>query len=153
MASVNVFVAVGRIVRDVQPREVKPGLTIATCTLAIDTASRKKDGTVNKETCFIDCTVFGQAAIDAIALKKGVEVFVKGRLKLEEWDDKKTGEKKRKHVIIADTLIHNFSLDSQAIDVENAFEPVAKQQQKAPIVNPRIQQKPVEEDSFEDLPF
>ena len=144
MSSINVFVGVGRIVRDVAAEQTKGGLTKATFTLAMETKWKGKDGE-KKEVCFIDCTVWNDEALRAATLKKGNEVFVKGRLKLDKWPDPKSGIERQKHVIVADTFMHSAKLDSQLMDVSQMFEPTQKVSTKP--------QAPAYEDEFGDLPF
>ena len=54
---------------------------------------------------FIDITVFGKIAENlADSISKGDTVMVDGVLEQQEWDDKTTGEKRSKVVIIADEV-------------------------------------------------
>jgi len=148
MASINLFVGVGRIVRDVEPRQIKPGLTVATFSIAMEHKLRTKEGE-KKEICYMDVTVWNEQAVAASALKKGTEVFVKGRLKQEEWQDKKTGDKRTKHVLMADTLIHHFNLDSRAYEpaLSHAFEPTSKNT----VENVQRQATIASKNSYEDM--
>jgi single-strand DNA-binding protein len=59
-----------------------------------------------EEVCFVDCEAWGRTAeIANEYLKKGSQVCLEGRLKLDTWDDKQTGEKRYKHKLIVEKLI------------------------------------------------
>jgi single-strand DNA-binding protein len=54
-----------------------------------------KDGNKREETTFVDIDSFGkQAEIISKYMAKGRAIMVEGRLKLDQWDDKNTGEKR-----------------------------------------------------------
>src|SRR5262245_4437022 len=50
-----------------------------------------------------DLTAFGRTAeVIAEFVKKGNPIFVEGRLSLDQWDDKQTGQKRSKIKVIAE---------------------------------------------------
>jgi single-strand DNA-binding protein len=57
---------------------------------------------------FIDCKVFNRGEMGKKAdvaqqyLHKGHQAYLEGRLELEQWDDKQTGQKRSKHVLYVD---------------------------------------------------
>lgn len=84
----NQIVLVGRIVRDVEKKEVD-GKTYAELELAIPRSYKNEDGIY--ETDFIDCLLWGGIAENVVEYcKKGDLVGVKGRLQTEIVEDHKT---------------------------------------------------------------
>lgn len=60
---------------------------------------------------YIDCEAFGRpdskrnlADIIAQYVQKGSQVYVEGRLQLDQWDDKTTGQKRSKHKLVVDNI-------------------------------------------------
>lgn len=110
----------GRLARDPELKFTPKGTAIAR--LSIATSRRWKDdsGQMKEESCFIDVDAWGkQAETIAQYFKKGSKILVDGRLKLDQWDDKKTGEKRSK---IGVTL-ESFSFVDSASQSERKTEP------------------------------
>lgn len=71
--------------------------------------SRKKDPAsgewVDDASFFIDGKAFDRAAENiAESLQRGLEVVVSGRLKTESWEDRQTGDKRSKAVLLIDSI-------------------------------------------------
>lgn len=87
----------GRLTRDPELRMTPNGLNVCTFSLAVTDHFKDK-----KETLFIDITTFAKAAENcAKFLCKGARCYVEGRLKLDSWDDKQTGQKRSKISVLA----------------------------------------------------
>lgn len=97
MASLNSVVLVGNLTRDVDVRFVGANSTpVAEIGLAVNDRVKKGDQWVD-EPCFCDVVVWGrQAEYLAEHARKGAGLIVNGRLKMEEWTDKQTGQKRSK---------------------------------------------------------
>jgi len=64
-----------------------------------------KTNEMREEVTFVDVEVFGKTAETAQKyLSKGRPVFIEGRLKFDQWDDKQTGQKRSKLKVIADNI-------------------------------------------------
>lgn len=108
-ASVNKVILIGRVVADVEPVRTMPGSgnTATKFRLAVGRGKKNAQGVwENKETMYIDCEVFAypdakRNLVDIVTryVKKGDSVYIEGRLKLDEWDDKSTGQKRSKHLV------------------------------------------------------
>src|SRR5204863_9216755 len=62
-------------------------------------------GEKQEEVTFIDVEMFGRKAeVAAEYLKKGRPVFIEGRLKLDSWDDKASGQKRSKLKVVGESL-------------------------------------------------
>ncbi len=95
----------GRLTRD--PELKYTGTGVAICRIGFATSRQWKDeaGQKKEESLFVDCTAFGkQAETIAQHFKKGRQIFIDGRLKLDQWDDKSTGEKRSKLGVIVESF-------------------------------------------------
>src|SRR4029077_11810743 len=95
----------GRLTRDPEVRFTTSGTAISDISLAVSRFWKNDKGESQEETDFIDVTAFGRSAeIIEKHLHKGSPIFVEGRLKLDQWDDKKTGAKRSKLKVIAKSM-------------------------------------------------
>jgi single-strand DNA-binding protein len=104
MANFNKVLLMGNLTRDVDMRYTPGGLAIAQLGLAINRKFRDtKTNELREEVTFVDVDVFGkQAETVHQYLSKGRPVFIEGRLKLDQWDDKQTGQKRSKLKVVAE---------------------------------------------------
>jgi single-strand DNA-binding protein len=104
MANFNKVFLMGNLTRDVDMRYTPGGLAIAQLGLAINRKFRDtKTNEMREEVTFVDVDVFGKQAETAHQyLSKGRPVFIEGRLKLDQWDDKQTGQKRSKLKVVAE---------------------------------------------------
>jgi single-strand DNA-binding protein len=73
--------------------------------LAVNRVYSGDDGERKEETTFVDVTLWARLAeIAGQYLKKGRPVFIEGRLQLDSWDDKQTGQKRSKLRVVAENL-------------------------------------------------
>ena len=106
MSSINKIFISGRVTHDLVKTEIKAGLTACRLSIATEHKTRNKEGVENKEVCFIDATVWNKMADECMKFfKKGSQITVEGRLKLDKWTDKKTGQERTKHAIAIETII------------------------------------------------
>ena len=95
----------GRLTRDPEIRHTTSGTAITDISLAVSRFYKTEAGETRDETDFIDVTAFGRSAeIIQKHLHKGNPLFVEGRLKLDQWDDKQTGAKRSKLKVIAESM-------------------------------------------------
>lgn len=100
MSNYNKIILMGRLTRDVELRHTNNNTAIANFGLAVNHKYKDKE-----DTMFIDCAAFGRTAeVAAQYLSKGDPVMVDGRLVLDEWQDKKTGDKRSRHKVDVHTL-------------------------------------------------
>lgn len=99
MPNFNRVVLVGHVTRDPEIRNTPSGVKVAKFGLAVNNPYKKDD------VLFVDIVAFNKTA-DVIErfTKKGDAILVEGRLQLEQWDDKATGQKRSKHSIAADSV-------------------------------------------------
>src|SRR6202044_496668 len=95
MANFNKVILAGNLTRDPELRYTPKGMAIAKIGLAINRTWRNEAGETKEEATFVDVDAFGrQAETLAQYLKKGSPLMVEGRLKLGQWDDKQSGQKR-----------------------------------------------------------
>jgi single-strand DNA-binding protein len=110
MASFNKVILIGNLTRDPEVRYTPKGTAIAKLGLAINRNYRTESGEQREETTFVDVDAFGrQAETIGQYLRKGRPIMVEGRLKLDSWEDKQTGQKRNRLGVV----LENFQfLDS-----------------------------------------
>src|ERR1051325_8357847 len=101
--SLNKVLILGNLVRDPEVKFSTKGTAYAHITVA-STTTYTLNGEKKEETAFVDVTVFGKMAEKiGASCRKGTQLFVEGRLKLDSWNDKKTGEKRSKLGVMAES--------------------------------------------------
>lgn len=132
MSDLNQTVIQGRLTRDIETRYATSGAAVGNFGVASNRKYKEQE-----EVTFLDCTVFGKTCeIMTQHLKKGSPVLLRGRLKTDSWEDKKTNQKKSKLVLIVEDF--HFVGGGKA-------EPVA-----APSAAPAEKKSPIDDD---DVPF
>ncbi len=95
MASFNKVILIGNLTRDPELRYTPKGTAIAKLGLAVNRNWTTDTGEKKEEVTFVDVDAFGkQAEVIGQYLKKGRPIMVEGRLKLDQWDDKQSGQKR-----------------------------------------------------------
>ena len=105
MASFNKVILVGNLTRDPELRYTPKGTAIAKIGLAVNRVWTNEAGEKKEEVTFVDVDVFGRTAENVGQyMRKGRPILVEGRLRLDQWDDKQTGQKKSKLGVVAETV-------------------------------------------------
>lgn len=105
MANLNKVFLIGNLTRDPELKYTPKGTAVASFALAINHVYKTPDGEKREEVSFIDVTAFGrQAEVVSEYVKKGDPFFVEGRLKLETWDDKQSGQKRSKLRVLLESF-------------------------------------------------
>ncbi|MSU32492.1 MAG: single-stranded DNA-binding protein [Pedosphaera sp.] len=95
MASFNKVILAGNLTRDPELRYTPKGTAIAKLALAMNRRWTGEDGQTKEEVTYVDIDAFGkQAETISQYLRKGGGLLLEGRLKLDQWDDKQTGQKR-----------------------------------------------------------
>ena len=105
-ASFNKVVLLGNCTRDVQVKYTTGGTAYADIGLAINRHwFDKSSNTRKEEVTFVDVTLWGRTAeVAGEYLAKGRPVLVEGRLQLDTWDDKQSGQKRSKLKVIGEQI-------------------------------------------------
>jgi single-strand DNA-binding protein len=105
MPNLNRVLLIGNLTRDPEVRYTPKGTAVAEIGLAINRVYTGEDGEKKEDTTFVDVTLWArQAEIAGQYLKKGRPVFIEGRLQLDTWDDKQTGQKRSRLRVVSESL-------------------------------------------------
>lgn len=105
MASYNKVMIIGNLTRDPEIKYTPKGTAIADIGLAVNRNYTTESGEKREEVTFIDVTLWGRVAeIVGEYCKKGRPLFVEGRLQLDSWDDKATGQKRSKLKVVGENI-------------------------------------------------
>ena len=106
MASFNKVILMGNLTRDPEVRYTPGGTAVCDITLAVNAQwTDKRTNERKEEVSFIDITLWGRTAeIAGEYLAKGRPALIEGRLQLDKWDDKETGQKRSKLKVVADSM-------------------------------------------------
>src|SRR5476649_2869476 len=105
MASFNKVILMGNLTRDPELRYTPKGTAIAKVGLAINRNWTSESGEKKEEVTFVDVDIFGRTAENVGQyMRKGRLILVEGRLKLDQWDDKQTGQKRSRLGVVAETV-------------------------------------------------
>lgn len=106
MANVNKVILIGNVTRDPEIKYTPKGTAVTDLGLAINRfIPASEGGERREETTFIDVTLWGrQAEIANEYLKKGRPVYIEGRLQMDSWEDKQSGQKRSKLRVVGENL-------------------------------------------------
>jgi single-strand DNA-binding protein len=105
MANLNKVLLLGNLTRDPELRYTPKGTAVADIALAINRIWNNEQNQRQEETTFVDITLWGrQAEIAQQYLTKGRGVFIEGRLQMDTWEDKASGQKRSKLKVVAENL-------------------------------------------------
>ncbi len=105
MANLNKVMLIGNLTRDPELRHTPKGTAVAEISLAINRVWKDEQGQKQEDTTYVDVTLWGrQAEVAQQYLTKGNPVYIEGRLNLDSWDDKTTGQKRSKLKVVGEAL-------------------------------------------------
>jgi len=106
MASFNRVILLGNLTRDPQVRYTPGGTAVSEIGLAVNrTWFDQKTNSRREEVTFVDVTLWGrQAEVAGEYLAKGRQVLIEGRLQLDTWDDKESGQKRSKLRVVCENM-------------------------------------------------
>ena len=101
MPSLNKVFLMGNLTRDPELRVTPKGTPICQFALAINRKFKMESGESREEVIFVDIEAWGkQGETIAKFVTKGRPLFVEGRLKLDQWEDKTTKEKRSRMKVV-----------------------------------------------------
>ena len=105
MVGFNKVILVGNMTRDVDIRTLPSGSIVGGFGIAINRRIRLSTGEEREEVCFVDCTAFDRKAdILRQYTRKGSLVLIEGRLRLDSWTDKTTGQQRSKLNVVVENI-------------------------------------------------
>lgn len=105
MANLNRVFLIGNLTRDPECRYTPKGTAVCEIGLAVNRVWNDDQGQRREECCFIDVTFWSkQAETIGQYCTKGKSLFVEGRLQLDTWDDRETGQKRTKLRVVGENF-------------------------------------------------
>lgn len=127
----NKTILLGNLTRDPELRVTPKGTSCCQFGLAVNRKYKTEAGAEGEEVLFIDVESWGkQAETVAKYFSKGKPILVEGRLKLDQWDDKATGQKRSKIKVVLESFTFVGGKD------ERAEEPAARPPPAKPAAPP-----------------
>jgi single-strand DNA-binding protein len=103
--NLNRVMIAGNLTRDVAIKFLAGDKAIGEFGVAINRKWKDANGQQKEEVTFVDVEAWGRTAeLCAQYLAKGRGCFIEGRLKLEQWEDKKDGSKRSKLKVVAENV-------------------------------------------------
>lgn len=101
MANFNKVYLIGNLTRDPELRVTPKGTAICQFGLAVNRQFKDESGALRDDTTFVDIEAWGkQGETISKYCQKGRPLFVEGRLKLDQWEDKTSGQKRSKLKVV-----------------------------------------------------
>lgn len=105
MADLNKVMLIGRLTRDPQLKYLPSGGAVCEFGFAVGRKYKLASGEEREESTFVDCTIFAKGGETFNQyMKKGSQAYIEGRLKLDQWDDKTTGQKRSKLSVVVENF-------------------------------------------------
>ena len=105
MASFNKVILLGNLTRDPEVRYTPKGSAVCDLGVAVNRQYTLESGEKREEVTFVDVVLWARLAeIAGEYLKKGRPIFIEGRLQMDSWEDKQTGQKRTKLRVIGETM-------------------------------------------------
>ena len=103
--SVNKVILVGRLGRDPETRYTSGGQAVANFTMATDESFKDRSGERQRRTEWHRVVLWGKLAeIAQQYLKKGMLVYIEGRIQTRQWEDKRDGQKRQTTEIVGNVM-------------------------------------------------
>ena len=101
MPNLNKVMLMGNLTRDPELRYTPSNMAVVNLGLAINRRWRNQQGEQQEETTFVDCEAWGKTAeVINQYFRKGKPIFIEGRLKLDQWQDKEGHNRNRLKVVV-----------------------------------------------------
>jgi len=101
MANFNKVYLIGNLTRDPELRVTPKGTAICQFGIAVNRQFKDESGALRDDTTFVDIEAWGkQAETISKYMTKGRPLFIEGRLKLDQWEDKTSGQKRSRMKVV-----------------------------------------------------
>jgi single-strand DNA-binding protein len=101
MATYNKVLIMGNLTRDPELKQTPSNQSVAQIGLALNRKFKDREGNMREEVTYVDCEAWGRTAeVMSQYLSKGKPVFIEGRLKLDQWQDKDGNNRSKMKVVI-----------------------------------------------------
>jgi single-strand DNA-binding protein len=105
MANLNKVMLIGNLTRDPELRVTPKGVSVCTFSLATNRKYKDDAGGEHEEVTYVDVEAWGRYG-EAISkyCSRGRPLFVEGRLRLDQWEDKNTKEKRSRMKVVLESF-------------------------------------------------
>lgn len=106
MSSYNRVILLGNLTRDPEVKSLGGGSQLANLSLAVNRRYTTAGGEKREEVTYVDVTFWGKTAelFSRLGIKKGTPLLIEGRLHMESWEDKQSGQKRSKLKVVGESL-------------------------------------------------
>lgn len=105
MANLNKVFLIGNLTRDPELRVTPRGTPICQFGLAISRQFKDESGQTREEATFVDVEAWGkQGETISKYVTKGRPLFVEGRLRFDQWEDKTSGQKRSRLKVVLENF-------------------------------------------------
>lgn len=107
MANFNKVMLMGNLTRDPQLKYLPSQTAVVEFGIATNRRFKSGSGEDREEVTFVDCSAFGrQAEVINQYCTRGKPIFIEGRLKYDQWENKQGGGKRSRLTVV----VENFQL-------------------------------------------
>lgn len=153
MASFNKVILMGNLTRDPELRTLPSGNSVSRISIAVNRTYLSKEGEKKEEVTYVDVDAFGkQAETISKWCTKGSGILVEGRLRLDQWDDKNTGEKRSRLGIVLENFTFVGGRGNSGSVPSQDYEDSAPAPRRAPAPSRQPTPPPSDMDDA-DVPF
>src|ERR1035437_8076493 len=105
MPSLNKVLLMGNLTRDPELRVTPKGTSVCQFSLAINRQFKMEAGESREEVIYVDIEAWGKSGENIAKYStKGRPLFVEGRLRLDQWEDKTTKEKRSRMKVVCENF-------------------------------------------------
>lgn len=105
MASLNKVMLIGNLTRDPEVRYTPKGNAVCDLGMAVNRRYTTESGERQEEVTYLEIVLWSKSAeLAGQYLHKGSPVFIEGRLQMDTWEDKATGQKRSKIKIVGENI-------------------------------------------------
>jgi single-strand DNA-binding protein len=157
MPSLNKVLLMGNLTRDPELRVTPKGTPICQFSLAINRQFKMESGESREEVIYVDVEAWGkQGETISKYVTKGRPLFVEGRLRLDQWEDKNTKEKRSRMKVVLENF--QFLGDSRGGGggggaAEPGVDQTASPEKYSPPPRSAAPKPAAQENLDEDVPF
>jgi single-strand DNA-binding protein len=153
MASFNKVILLGNLTRDPEIRYTPKGSAVCDLGIAVNRQYTLENGERREEVTYVDVVLWARLAeIAAEYLKKGRPIFIEGRLQLDTWDDKQSGQKRSKLRVIGENMQMLGSPRTASAGASDAADEDRPARATTPPPRPATPSAPAEPDE-DEIPF
>ena len=157
MPSLNKVLLMGNLTRDPELRVTPKGTPICQFSLAINRQFKMESGESREEVIYVDVEAWGkQGETIAKYMVKGRPLYVEGRLRLDQWEDKNTKEKRSRMKVVLEQfqfLGDNRGPGTGSSASEPGIDQTVSPERHSPPARGSAPKPAAQENLDEDVPF